>query len=400
MQQDERDYKFIIEDVISSLRAKSRVLPPKGYCVFALQEPRESAFESDVNSSELLSRGWVYQEVLLAPANLFCTKTEMWWSCACASCSRTAPTGVRLHELDRNNNYKRLNDSLRRKKKAFTVYESLDPIEFWIDLLHHYGRTSLTIGSDRLVAIAGIAGLFRSQFSQLKTAAYHSGVWSVNIVQQLLWHGLQDRPSHSQKQYHIPSWSPLSYEGTMSAVSEPWATSNLPIQYETMGDSSVDRFGRAKEMAGFMLHLRGVLVEVQPCEENRLKPPAHEGDTAAINVLWDTTREREFAASTGAGSYHALICNFNVSPVKGNGSLVGILLRPLYHGSEKWIRCANVHKEFNFEADIEKAGENIRRHILAYQIEAYGQRIIHTAEEGWNWESTGTEPELRDICIV
>lgn len=41
----------------------------------------DAEFEKQVLSSELLSRGWVYQEVILAPANLFCTSQQMWWLC-------------------------------------------------------------------------------------------------------------------------------------------------------------------------------------------------------------------------------------------------------------------------------------------------------------------------------
>lgn len=51
-------------------------------------------FKSEIIFLELLSRAWVYQEVLLAPANLFCATEQMWWSCSGGTCSQAFPDSI------------------------------------------------------------------------------------------------------------------------------------------------------------------------------------------------------------------------------------------------------------------------------------------------------------------
>lgn len=54
----------------------------------------------------------------------------------------------------------------------------LDPMEAWRDMLTDYAATSVTEPRDRLVAIAGIATIFKALYAhKLRDAVYHSGIW-------------------------------------------------------------------------------------------------------------------------------------------------------------------------------------------------------------------------------
>lgn len=95
------------------------------------------AFKDEVVDSNLLSRGWVYQEILLAPANLYCTYAQMWWSCAHASRSETFPIY--------DNRQQRFIDKIQEKKHAMMgrIGRS-EPTKSWMSVLHGYTPTTLT----------------------------------------------------------------------------------------------------------------------------------------------------------------------------------------------------------------------------------------------------------------
>lgn len=421
---------------LSDLSDELLTMPTTRHQIWALRENPDSIFEEYVNSSELLSRGWVYQEVLLTPANLFCTKDEIWWSCSCATCSRTTPTGV-VKNPSKGPSYLRAKygcvpfvDDIRKRKTIITGdLLRLDPIRSWGDVLHSYCRTSITVDDDRLVAIAGIANLFRSLFPhQLQKAIYNSGLWSTNILQQLRWTATPP-PLHEEDEVeaiqgrlrpariHIPSWSPLNCAGIMNRTYQVDSVCNshplpLPIEVVAMGNAKVDRFGRATEQAGSTLHLRGV----QPVEVNLAEDLNHAESKGCMGVpvlvAWDTKEERELARlrlSTEVGSYRALLFTFDPRRL---AFLDGLLLRPgtLCDGLDRWIRCAYIFASFHPDY-IGRYDELVTKYVHAYRVVEYGYTwvVADTAEEGrtsisqesnWQRESTGRAPELRDIYIV
>lgn len=93
----------------------------------------------------------------------------------------------------------------------------------------------------------------------------------------------------------------------------------LPIEFVAMGNSNVDRFGRATEQAGCTLHLRGVLVGVKLALEpeltvsmgevvlDLLEPKGWEGANVTMSIDWDTWEERELAASSDVDSFQVLM---------------------------------------------------------------------------------------------
>lgn len=371
-----------------------------------LEEPSEK-FERDIVYSELLSRGWVYQEVFLTPANLFCTADEMWWSCLHRTCTQTLPEGADFE------------DSIQHRKGKI-MFEWVEGWEAWRSVLEIYTGTSVTFKDDRLVAIAGLAKLFRAlRPAYFQHATYHSGVWQLDIrggLRQLLWRrskGQSLPPSRWSATHPIPSWSPASYNGRIRWSSQTLL--DLP-DFMSMDSSHLDGFGRATDQAQCTLHLRGVLVKIdvavenQPTKESWACVTGHED--MLIVIEWDSDEDRRLAAdSSRVGCARAL--TFSVNLNQARPSMEGLLLRPLdgpsgADGSKIWLRCGYIHyMDPKLDCRKRSVGE-------AFQLERYGltwmtyqelHQIGHYVGNNDNlndgtWWNTSTPTDLEDIYIV
>lgn len=340
--------------------------PPASPCGQAsiLWEDPSGKFERDIVSSELLSRGWVYQEVFLTPANLFCTADEMWWSCFHGTCTQTFPAGTDIE------------DSINEKKLKI-MWDGVGAWDAWRGVLESYSATSVTFKDDRLVAIAGLVEIFRSLYpTHLQHARYHSGVWSLGIqggLDQLLWRRSKGHalPSRRYPATHpIPSWSPASYDGKIR-----WPRDRLPElpEFKSMDDSQLDTFGRATKQSQCTLHLRGVLVNIdihienQPMEKSWASVTGHEN--ILIAVEWDSDEDRRLAAKSSCTDY-ARVLIFGLDLDRG-WSVEGIVLRPLdsslrTNGSRTWVRCGYIH---DLDPKLKDKKKNVGK---AFQLERYG----------------------------
>lgn len=92
----------------------------QGQVVILWEDPQRK-FSDGVLSSELLSRGWVYQEVLFAPANLFCTADEIWWFCPEKTYSDTFPGGSL--EVNRDGTLGQFENNLGYRKRSIMPVE-------------------------------------------------------------------------------------------------------------------------------------------------------------------------------------------------------------------------------------------------------------------------------------
>lgn len=319
-----------------------------------LWEYPKDKFQHWVLSSELLSRGWVYQEVLFTPANLFCTADEIWWSCSNTTCSDTFPGGALYVELlDLDGMPVQFKDNLRDRKQAIIPGNMhSDPIGAWEDILRYYTGTSVTNPSDRLVAIAGIASIFKSLYpNQLRNAVYHSGIWlskDLDYLCQILWtpnnpFDIDKFPSHTYSasaECNIPSWSPLSFKGFIYFCDPRYVDPLSPLEFVRLCNSSLDtltgtdNFGHAAGRC--VLHVRGVLVNVSGRGKYDIHCEATE-PYASIDAQWDSV---DMAVKLDATT--ALIFKF-----KHIDAIGGILLKPVNASPNRtdrfvWERCGYI----------------------------------------------------------
>jgi len=86
----------------------------------------------------------------------------------------------------------------------------------WHEIIKHYSRLYLTIESDLLPAIAGLA----REAEGCRTGSYLAGLWEDSLIEDLLWRVDQLGTGQSERRpalYRAPTW--------------PWASVNAGVSY-------------------------------------------------------------------------------------------------------------------------------------------------------------------------
>lgn len=377
----------------------------KGSRLVGILADSKAEFEKEVLSSELFSRGWVYQEVILAPANLFCTAHQMWWLCHtgryCQNHLVSPESGASLLISTNPNNP---NDgTLTNGRRAIAnPYGKPGSLELWGQLLRLYTKTSVTFEDDRLAAIAGLSKVFQSAFPEcVEHDCYNSGFWSTNIVFQLSWHTTSSNVALNRctADLCIPSWSPVSCKSeiTYSLMSEDMF--QLPIQC-AMDTSGLDRFGRAKSIDQCILHLRGVPIEMTlgPAQSGKrfdyeVWPSSH--PDSRCGVLWDNQAEVDLAAKASLANRLRALILFTSDLSRHSFAVEGIILRPFRDDDstspDKWVRCGYFGRWWPFHEHGQISG--------VFQLTRYGVTWVEV-DSRWQRTSTGTAPDLEDVSLV
>lgn len=153
-----------------------------------------SIHETSVSKSALSKRAWAVQERLLSPRILYFTDKELFWECgsllACESFPERLPA-----ECCRSRYF-------LKKGQSFSGT--------WSIVVQLYTQANLTFGSDKLVAISGIARIAQKENND----NYLAGMWRNEMEAQLCWHleGSGTRPAPTEP-CRAPSWSWASIDG-------------------------------------------------------------------------------------------------------------------------------------------------------------------------------------------
>lgn len=165
-------------------------------------------YDSEIAQSDLLSRGWIFQEWILSRRVISYTRTACFYQCQRTSPRTTTSNDVNLDIL----NEKHADISL---KKHFRLdFLKLEESIFlrWRFAVHTYSSLHLTkAGEDRLTALAGISQEFTIAINRATghednwKSFYLSGLWAGDIVAGLLWE--MDGACSDMKLSGIPTWS-------------------------------------------------------------------------------------------------------------------------------------------------------------------------------------------------
>lgn len=142
----------------------------------------------------LLTRGWVYQERSLSPRVLHFCAHELVWECReYTECMCTK----RLHKFD---------SMIRISEKPDPSGDDLIP--YWRRIVFDYTQLSLTVPSDVLPAISGIARKMNHKLEEINHKPHYlAGLWEEKLVGGLLWRragsALEKRPNPLL----APTWS-------------------------------------------------------------------------------------------------------------------------------------------------------------------------------------------------
>lgn len=193
--------------------------------VFLYRRDTKALFLTDVGRSELLSRGWVFQERLLSKRIIYFTNKVSFLECCSQAprsfCNDMITEVPRPWEAKSSSNASRILPAYSLKVNFKWLH---DPLALWYKIVTAFSKTILTQQSDHLAAISGAAfeygqAIERQQRnksdkggkSTRPTQEYLSGLWLRDIHYGLMWfvvdHQNRDCPCGA------PSWSWLSNQG-------------------------------------------------------------------------------------------------------------------------------------------------------------------------------------------
>jgi hypothetical protein len=170
-------------------------------------------WETNINGTfPLLSRGWGFQERMLATRLVHFTPTEMVWECQ-------STRKCECHVVE-SNLYAELNNMFAALRTFLSKpFDEVAKRQMWRELVRSYSVRRLTQIDDKLPALSGIAELFKKKSGD----HYAAGLWRNSLPFDLLWRcdqsgDLKDRKTRS------PSWSWISVDGAIK-----WPVSQQPV---------------------------------------------------------------------------------------------------------------------------------------------------------------------------
>ena len=179
---------------------------------------------SHINNSQLLTRGWIFQEWLLSRRIICLTPSGVYVQCQC----RDQTTAQNHYSEDVGwfpprpecRGFLSIKASLRLNfDNIHDVYCS------WEAVVEHYSSLSLSEPEkDRIAALTCVAGEFAAALGSLgKRAAWSTfvtGLWTDDIYRGLLW--IQASPGRYRRLGSFPTWSWASIDAPVRWPSRSW----------------------------------------------------------------------------------------------------------------------------------------------------------------------------------
>jgi hypothetical protein len=171
-------------------------------------------YDDDITNAPLNRRGWVVQERYLARKQLSFAKRQVYWECPEVIASEQFPTGLPDYVWEAGN-YIKLKPPTAKPRLDFEREQELRHV--WCSLVETYSDCHLTRPSDKMIALAGLAGQFRDMTGD----TYLAGLWKADLHKQLCWKYSHDVYCPDDKQrnrsrtlsYYAPTWSWASFDG-------------------------------------------------------------------------------------------------------------------------------------------------------------------------------------------
>jgi hypothetical protein len=165
----------------------------------------------------LSKRGWALQERLLSSRVIEYGSLQTRWICMHEDGTQT--DGLRLgveNESGRSDMiFRKALDVISFWGSSFSDASGISGIQRWKSILARYTKLTLTLPTDRLPAISGVA----MGFSRILADEYCAGLWKSALIAELFWilDGDEKLLLRRPRVYQAPSWS--------------WAAINDPITF-------------------------------------------------------------------------------------------------------------------------------------------------------------------------
>ncbi|KXX76935.1 hypothetical protein MMYC01_206153 [Madurella mycetomatis] len=219
----------------------------------------DSYWHRNVSRALVNKRAWVLQERFLSPRVLQFDKHQVLWECIEKSATETCPNRIPNQLLGRGHvifkNLVPVVQTTRVLDSRFLGHVRL----LWTCLVKEYTACGLTIPSDKLIAISGVA----KYVAALLQGDYVAGMWRSHLEGELLWYVIQSGlPGKTSRpaQYRAPSWSWASIDGPVQPGWSSVSHSLIKVEEVHLEYLTGDVFGAVTR--GW-LRLRGALKQLQ-----------------------------------------------------------------------------------------------------------------------------------------
>ncbi|RBR27043.1 uncharacterized protein FIESC28_00115 [Fusarium coffeatum] len=238
--------------------------------VYAFQIPPAKASHARAwmtfHNEPLTTRGWATQERLLPYRALHFGNDQMFFECNCHFLSEDGvEVKGRWNSLYPGPKKKGFKD-IARKSRVSTTHQQ------WYLILEDFFHRDVTIVTDRLPAISGLAALFQKRLNEeMGNVEYVAGLWSNGLVEGLEWQSLSSKaeketfpdqkPLPGEEGYIAPTWSPASYIGVSAhgATMPGWVDIAQITGYHTTPKTMQNPLG---ELIDGWVSIRGPMIKL------------------------------------------------------------------------------------------------------------------------------------------
>lgn len=170
-------------------------------------------WHSRIEQAPLNLRAWVVQERILSPRTVHFASDQMWWSCMGLhiACEAT-PTGEYYPQHS--------NAWTTTLRSGSSPGKPVNWSHAWDSLVKKYMLSQITYGSDRPMAVAGIAEAVAKAHSILPHD-YLAGLWRGHLVSSLLWY---------TSNFRMPCLYVISHSRVTSTPTWSWLSVNAPLE--------------------------------------------------------------------------------------------------------------------------------------------------------------------------
>lgn len=233
-------------------------------------------YTDDIEEAPLNTRAWVLQERYLAPGQLSFTKNQVYWECQELMACEQFPGGMSGEAWNPKlmagflSGFRTVAPPVGKPTVDLGDIASVN--EAWGAMVKAYSSCYLTKGSDKLVALAGLAWKVREK----RNDTYLAGMWRRELRSQLCWHTY---PQHERavsriRGCWIPTWSWASLDGPISPdLGYAPRPDYVVVDFAEVLDAQVatDHSSGLYNFAKCHLHLRAVFIRgklLSPNNEN------------------------------------------------------------------------------------------------------------------------------------
>lgn len=213
---------------------------------------RSTIWADLVASSPLTKRAWVFQERCLAKRTIHFSRTELLFECQQMCCSEVFPRGLPSNGVSPAGDG---DDAVFNKRVHHQKTGN------WPALVKMYSAGNLSYNSDKLLALAGLAGQYMGR-NRLRPGDYVAGMWRGTLPGSLLW---RVEGGRSASRYRAPSWSWASLEGLVTlpeqATKQEYCVEVLEVDIKGRVEGGVPVDPLLGQIESASLKIRGFLLK-------------------------------------------------------------------------------------------------------------------------------------------